>query len=35
MLSEMTAAKPLFDASFEKQMETYADPAFRASFKEN
>jgi len=34
MLSEMTAAKPLFDASFEKQMETYADPAFRASFKE-
>jgi len=34
MLTEMTAAKPLFDAAFEKQMEIYADPAFRAAFKE-
>ena len=34
MLTEMAAAKPIFDASFEKQMEIYADPAFRAAFKE-
>ncbi len=34
MLTEMTTAKPIFDASFEKQMEIYADPAFRAAFKE-
>ena len=34
MFSEMTCAKPLFDASFEKQMAIYADPAFRAAFKE-
>ena len=34
MFTEMIAAKPLFDASFEKQMEIYADPAFRAAFKE-
>jgi N-acyl-D-amino-acid deacylase len=34
MLTEMSTSKPLFDASFEKQMEIYADPAFRAAFKE-
>jgi len=34
MFSEMTCARPLFDASFEKQMAIYADPAFRAAFKE-
>jgi N-acyl-D-aspartate/D-glutamate deacylase len=34
MFTEMAAAKPIFDASFEKQMEIYADPAFRATFKE-
>jgi N-acyl-D-aspartate/D-glutamate deacylase len=34
MFTEMAAAKPIFDASFEKQMEIYADPAFRAAFKE-
>jgi N-acyl-D-amino-acid deacylase len=34
MFTEMAAAKPIFDASFEKQMEIYADPAFRAAFKD-
>jgi len=34
MLTEVSVTKPLFDASFEKQMEIYADPAFRAAFKE-
>ncbi len=34
MLTEVSASKPLFDAAFEKQMEIYADPAFRAAFKE-
>jgi N-acyl-D-amino-acid deacylase len=34
MFSEMTSAKALFDASFEKQMAMYADPTFRAAFKE-
>jgi N-acyl-D-aspartate/D-glutamate deacylase len=34
MFTEMAAAKPIFDAPFEKQMEIYADPAFRAAFKE-
>jgi N-acyl-D-aspartate/D-glutamate deacylase len=34
MFTEMAAAKPIFDASFEKQMEVYADSAFRAAFKE-
>jgi N-acyl-D-amino-acid deacylase len=34
MFTEMAAAKPIFDASFEKQMEIYADSAFRAAFKE-
>jgi N-acyl-D-amino-acid deacylase len=34
MLTEMTSAKPLFDATFEKQMTIYADPSFRAAFKE-
>lgn len=34
MLSEMVSARPLFDASFEKQMAIYADPEFRAAFKE-
>ena len=34
MLTEVSVSKPLFDASFEKQMEIYADPAFRAAFKE-
>ena len=33
MLSEMIAAKPLFDATFEKQMAIYADPGFREAFK--
>lgn len=32
--SEMLAAKPIFDASFERQMAIYADPAFRQAFKE-
>ncbi|MGH8700897.1 MAG: N-acyl-D-amino-acid deacylase family protein, partial [Burkholderiales bacterium] len=32
--TEMTAARPLFDAAFEKQMEIYADAGFRAAFKE-
>jgi len=30
---EISAAKPLFDASFERQLELYADPAFREAFK--
>lgn len=34
MFSEMTSARALFDASFEKQMTIYADPQFRAAFKE-
>jgi len=34
MLTEMSTSKPLFDAAFEKQMEIYADPAFRAAFKD-
>ena len=34
MLTEMNTARPLFDAAFEKQMEIYADPAFRAAFKD-
>jgi N-acyl-D-aspartate/D-glutamate deacylase len=34
MLTEMNTARPLFDAAFEKQMEIYAGPAFRAAFKE-
>lgn len=34
MFSEMTSARELFDASFEKQMAIYADPDFRARFKE-
>jgi N-acyl-D-aspartate/D-glutamate deacylase len=34
MFTEMASAKPIFDASFEKQMEIYADSAFRAAFKE-
>jgi N-acyl-D-aspartate/D-glutamate deacylase len=33
MFSEMTSARALFDASFEKQMALYADPAFRTRFK--
>ncbi|MGZ5090776.1 MAG: N-acyl-D-amino-acid deacylase family protein [Burkholderiales bacterium] len=32
--TEMIAAKPLFDASFEKQMSIYADAAFREAFKQ-
>ncbi|MGH8623672.1 MAG: amidohydrolase family protein, partial [Burkholderiales bacterium] len=32
--TEMTTARPLFDAAFEKQMEIYADAGFRAAFKE-
>jgi N-acyl-D-aspartate/D-glutamate deacylase len=34
MFSEMTSARRLFDASFEEQMAIYADPAFRAAFRE-
>ena len=34
MLTEVSVTKPLFDASFEKQMEIYADSAFRTAFKE-
>ena len=34
MFTEMAAAKPVFDASFEQQVEIYADPAFRGAFKE-
>lgn len=32
--TEMTAARPLFDAAFEKQMAIYADAGFREAFKE-
>lgn len=32
--TEMTAARPLFDAAFEKQMAIYADTGFREAFKE-
>ena len=32
--TEMTCARPLFDAEFEKQMAIYADTAFRTAFKE-
>jgi N-acyl-D-amino-acid deacylase len=32
--TEMIAAKPLFDATFEKQMAIYADAAFREAFKQ-
>ena len=32
--TEMICAKPLFDASFEKQMAIYADRGFREAFKE-
>ena len=32
--TEMTSARALFDAAFEKQMEIYADTGFRAAFKE-
>jgi len=34
MLTEMNTARPLFDAAFEKQVAIYADPAFRAAFKD-
>ncbi|HEX9686157.1 MAG TPA: amidohydrolase family protein [Burkholderiales bacterium] len=34
MLTEMSTARPLFDAAFEKQVAIYADPAFRAAFKD-
>jgi N-acyl-D-aspartate/D-glutamate deacylase len=34
MFSEMTCARALFDASFEKQMAIYADPEFRRAFRE-
>jgi N-acyl-D-aspartate/D-glutamate deacylase len=34
MFSEMTSARALFDASFERQMAIYADPEFRARFRE-
>jgi N-acyl-D-aspartate/D-glutamate deacylase len=34
MFTEMTSAKALFDAPLDKQMAIYADPAFRAAFKE-
>lgn len=34
MFTEMNAARPLFDAPFAEQMAIYADPAFRAAFKE-
>jgi N-acyl-D-amino-acid deacylase len=33
-LAEMSSAKGIFNASFEQQMKIYADPAFRAAFKE-
>jgi len=32
--TEMASAKALFDASFEKQRAIYADPGFRAAFRE-
>jgi N-acyl-D-amino-acid deacylase len=31
---EISAAKPIFDAPFERQMALYADPAFRQAFKD-
>jgi N-acyl-D-amino-acid deacylase len=34
MFTEMNAAKPVFDASFESQMALYADAGFRKTFKE-
>lgn len=34
MFTEMNAAKPLFDASFETQMAIYADGDFRKAFKD-
>lgn len=34
MFTEMNAAKPLFDASFETQMGIYADADFRKAFKD-
>ena len=34
MFSEIVASKPLFDASFEKQMTIYADAGFRTAFKQ-
>ena len=34
MFTEMNAAKPIFDASFETQMAIYADGDFRKAFKE-
>lgn len=34
MFSEINAARSLFDASFEEQIAIYADPGFRAAFKE-
>lgn len=34
MFTEMNTAKPLFDATFEKQMAIYADKEFREGFKE-
>ncbi len=34
MFTEMNAAKPLFDASFETQMAIYADASFRTAFKD-
>ena len=33
MFTEMNTAKPLFDATFEKQMAIYEDPTFREAFK--
>lgn len=33
MFTEMNAAKPVFDASFETQMSIYADSAFKQAFK--
>ena len=33
MFTEMNAAKPLFDATFEKQMAIYGDAGFREAFK--
>jgi N-acyl-D-aspartate/D-glutamate deacylase len=34
MFTEMNAAQPLFDATFEKQMAIYADAGFREAFKD-
>jgi N-acyl-D-amino-acid deacylase len=33
-LTEMTACKPIYDQSLERQMAIYADPEFRRAFKE-